>query len=263
MVLSDSKGDGGFLDCFYGLASSDAEERSQSGQVLMEHLLKEDNEEDGLYALKRLCEGLCSGRACARQGYASALSLMVQCSYKEKLAWTKSTSLPTLRTKLIQYTSTGEGADKKKKKGREERDVYFGRLFGILAMIRSQTLTTETTLDYTNDLISLYQYKFWMREPSIKAIMDLFSSLLSTTTATDQSHNHCQQLVDTLLLPFITSDEDLMTAEKYALLWHLQGLNLNIPKSMQFSLALLTQKNSTLCYLYEIVVDTGIDSVTV
>ena len=69
-----------------------------------------------------------------------------------------------------------------KMKGMEERDHAFGRLFGILAVVRSGVLGLEdfplkVTEGYTQDLIELYNYKKWLREPAANAIIELMSSL--------------------------------------------------------------------------------------
>mmetsp|Transcript_58105 Transcript_58105/g.64957 ORF Transcript_58105/g.64957 Transcript_58105/m.64957 type:complete len:163 (+) Transcript_58105:53-541(+) len=65
-----------FLDSFYSLSSQDPNERSQAAQVLLHHCLlgPSANSKDAAYAFRRLLNGLCSGRAAARQGNASALS---------------------------------------------------------------------------------------------------------------------------------------------------------------------------------------------
>ena len=72
-----------FMDTFYSLSSNDASERNLAAASLLEHIFSFQGKniddasgsvKDGCYALTRLLKGLCSGRASARQGFASCLS---------------------------------------------------------------------------------------------------------------------------------------------------------------------------------------------
>ena len=75
-----------FMDTFYSLSSNDPSERSIAASSLLSYLFlssssagSEDVDidsivKDGFYALTRLLKGLCSGRASARQGFASCLA---------------------------------------------------------------------------------------------------------------------------------------------------------------------------------------------
>merc|ERR1712038_1499742 len=92
-----------FMDTFYSLSSNDQRERSTAGSSLLHHLFlsidadgkindKTDGDKnqnkfdalikDGSYALTRLLNGLCSGRASARQGYASCLASFLKLSFQ-------------------------------------------------------------------------------------------------------------------------------------------------------------------------------------
>jgi hypothetical protein len=155
-----------FLDTFYALASADATERTTAARSLLLHCfppLSGVNAKDAAYAFKRLLNGLCSGRASARQGYASTLASFL----KFALPATKSSSCPMdeirreisgtdeepessttmfVRTQLLSITNSPAQQDTKiggRKKGSEERDYQFGRLFGILAIVRSGTLQVD------------------------------------------------------------------------------------------------------------------------
>jgi hypothetical protein len=72
-----------FLDSFYGISSPDASDRAQAGRVMLHHCLTgpDANSKDASYALKRLMNGLCSGRAAARQGNASALASFLKIAF--------------------------------------------------------------------------------------------------------------------------------------------------------------------------------------
>ncbi len=174
-----------FMDTFYSLSSNDNQERSVAGSSLLHHLFlsidadlkrsddKTDAEKyqkrfdalikDGCYAFTRLLNGLCSGRASARQGYASCLSSFLKLSfqlgppkdlYPDGSCWMEHfmqhmdeskdknmTPLEFVRKQLLDHTSSQKkGHSKREKKGSEERDYVFGKLFGILAVARSGIL---------------------------------------------------------------------------------------------------------------------------
>lgn len=167
-----------FMDTFYQLSSdaspSSAMERSVAARDLLHHcFLTSDgvNLKDAAYALTRLMNGLCSGRAASRQGFASCLSSFLKLAYsgssiydilKEddyaaKLMEEDDTlnSAMIVRKKLLATTvclaeetpsgNSGKGKNRfaGKVKGMEERDHAFGRLFGILAVVRSGVLGSE------------------------------------------------------------------------------------------------------------------------
>ena len=73
-----------FLDSFYGLSSEDPRERSRAAHTMLQHCLlgQEANTKDASYALRRILNGLCSGRAAARQGNASALASFLKLAFR-------------------------------------------------------------------------------------------------------------------------------------------------------------------------------------
>mmetsp|Transcript_4543 Transcript_4543/g.8755 ORF Transcript_4543/g.8755 Transcript_4543/m.8755 type:complete len:259 (-) Transcript_4543:5-781(-) len=213
-----------FMDTFYSLASNDARERSIAASSMIKHIffekeVKNDDKEgidalvkDGIYALTRLMKGLCSGRASARQGFASCLAMFLRLSFKlrpnkgndddgDDRLWIelfmKDAKGPVeasefVRNQLNDNTNIdgpSSSSDKKKKsmgkKNRsEEKDHRFGRLFGILAVVRSGTLveaSEKVIQGYVADLIDLYNQKAWLNEPSVHALKELFSCLSSVT----------------------------------------------------------------------------------
>ena len=158
-----------FMDTFYSLASNEAKERSFAASSMIKYLFyKSEWEEtsidatvkDGSYALTRLMNGLCSGRGSARQGFASCLTTFLKCAFKmgpeneSKERWidmfVADAGVDTgaeefVRNKLKECTNLEGGPAKGKKntgkKSRsDERDYRFGRLFGILAIVRSGAL---------------------------------------------------------------------------------------------------------------------------
>lgn len=160
-----------FMDTFYQLSSEESpRERSVAARHLIQHCLLSEqgvNTKDSAYALERLMKGLCTGRAASRQGFASCLASFLKVMHsldettidsilKEDGGDEHGEPAMAIRTKLLaitQYHQSAEkegGAGKNKKnrfggkfKGIEERDHVFGRLFGILAVVRSGILTAD------------------------------------------------------------------------------------------------------------------------
>lgn len=182
-----------FMDTFYQLSSEDSPtDRAIAARDLIHHCFppssSEDdssgssntNYKDAAYALTRLMNGLCTGRAASRQGFASCLSSFIKMAYpsmgdiikeddvkksndtegnndnedhpamivREKLLTT--TDFLTPATQSDGGGGGGKSKSKNKKnrfggggamKGIEARDHAFGRLFGILAIVRSGTLS--------------------------------------------------------------------------------------------------------------------------
>lgn len=154
-----------FMDTFYSLASNDLKERSFAASSMMSYLfLRKDYDDestastvkDGNYALTRLLNGLCSGRASARQGFASCLATFLRLSAKmgpeDGKTWIEMMASAAkggndcslyVRKTLKECTNYEGGAKNKKGGGKsrsDEREFRFGRLFGILAIVRSGTL---------------------------------------------------------------------------------------------------------------------------
>ena len=166
-----------FLDTFYALSAENANERAVAAHCLIRHCFPADSPvqaKDAAYALRRLLSGLCSGRAGARQGYASALSSFLKVAF----ATSGGGGLPSIHVIQKEMNKADQGDDddddamddeggssgedhpaefvrkllltqttprsvlgqKAAKKGSEERDYIFGRLFGIMAVVRSGTL---------------------------------------------------------------------------------------------------------------------------
>ena len=177
-----------FMDTFYLLSSEESStQRAIAARDLINYCFpppppskdsKDDeqvNYKDAAYALTRLFNGLCTGRAASRQGFASCLSSFIRVSYphlKDVLKEDTTTATANnnqssssneehpamiIRKKLLSTTdfltpsdqdAKGGGGKKNKfggttgkMKGMEERDHVFGRLFGILAIVRSGTLS--------------------------------------------------------------------------------------------------------------------------
>jgi len=256
-----------FMDTFYALSSDEVYERTLAASSLLRHLFSQNNSEpsddsreialieDGQYAFTRLLQGLCSGRASARQGYASCLSTFLELSFKlgpvpakkssPMKCWmecymekedasckslnAKLSPSEFVRNQLMKHTvESGDQASTVKgtRRGSEERDRKYGTLFGILAVIKSGTIfqrdSSMVMKRYVSDLLSLYEYKKWIREPSMHALQELVSAIyensgLETLTV----------LVDNQLPSFFDSKHHTWTAEKISIYVHLQTIYMN------------------------------------
>ncbi|CAB9509342.1 MYB binding protein (P160) 1a [Seminavis robusta] len=236
--------DNSFMDTFYGLSSSNPVERAQAANALLHHCLigPQANAKDATYALRRLLNGLCSGRAASRQGNASALASFLKISLEggqldeikeqDDTATTDSSILDYVRERLLK--ATDPSATQGKKKGSEERDYQFGRLFGILSVARSGILLssnnqdqeniTEVATGFVTDLVQLYNDKKWMREPAAHAI----GTILRTFYADSEGKAVAVHLVEQVVIPkLVVGDDDFdvtqLEAEKIAIIATIQA----------------------------------------
>jgi DNA polymerase phi len=231
-----------FLDSFYSLSAPDPKERSQAAQVMLSHCLlgPSSNSKDAAYAFRRLLNGLCSGRAAARQGNASALASFLKIAFQlDKMNEVRgeaendsdqnsSSLLNYIRERLL--STTDPNRTQGKKKGSEERDYHFGRLFGILGVVRSGILLLpgddndirEVAAALVADLIELFWHRRWMREPAAHGVSAMLHLFFGSTTKTSQKIGW--HLVEEVILPkilIVTHDDrreesDLQTLiEKY------------------------------------------------
>jgi hypothetical protein len=176
-----------FMDTFYLLSSQDSsKDRSIAARDLIHHCFFSDggiNYKDSAYALNRLLNGMCSGRAASRQGFASCLTSFLRVAQSQgddalksilkEHSELKQTDLndahPAIQIRQMLRTATDvstvesssgkkSGSNKNrfagKTKGIEERDHVFGRLFGILAVVRSGIL--KSTPDEVRFLILIW-----------------------------------------------------------------------------------------------------------
>ncbi len=172
-----------FMDTFYLLSSEDSsKDRSIAARDLIHHCFFSDggiNTKDSAYALNRLLNGMCSGRAASRQGFASCLTSFLRIAqgqgddavrsilkeHSELMKTALDDAHPAIQIRQLLQSTTdfntvASGSGKKsgsnknrfagKVKGIEERDHMFGRLFGILAVVRSGML--KNTLDEVRNL---------------------------------------------------------------------------------------------------------------
>lgn len=239
-----------FMDAFWVLADESVEKRAYAAKSLLVHCFSSSNSNtDAAYTLRRLLDGLNSGRACARQGFASCLSsfLKITCTVEERkeallndLALDRSKQEPMefhefLRKELLDRTNESpvgcndDGFSKnKKKKGSEKRDHAFGRLFGILALCRSGILCEapiEVINGYMRDLIDLLLWRKWMRESCAHAIIEFIESLMCKSTST--SENKAKAVVEVVLIPELLQkeiDSDTVSPEGIGICLYIERL---------------------------------------
>jgi DNA polymerase phi len=245
-----------FLDAFYELSSPNARDRARAAQVILQHSVVDSataNAKDAAYTLKRLLNGVCSGRASARQGNASALSSFLQLTITvasqhsssmvvsmediitESLSGVSSESRPTALSFVRQRFETvtnpgGNYGSGGKRKGSEERDYYFGRLFGILAISRSGILVPIDPRNHSNveecrlvanaflkDLADLYHLKKWMREPVAHAVGTLLNTVFEVdgdAGAKESCRGIADGLVSSVVIPRLLAFGDNDMAKK-------------------------------------------------
>jgi DNA polymerase phi len=193
-----------FLDSFYGISVPSAADRARAAHTLIQHCLLDSttaNAKDAAYALKRLFNGLCSGRAAARQGNASALATFLKVAFhipgrmteiRAEYALNKSNAKKSnhaepsevtavsdwafIRDSLLSATeapSSGASSGPRKAKGSEERDYQFGRLFGINAIVRSGILLFSRHTSQDTTTASLSQPRDEIRSVATLLVNDL------------------------------------------------------------------------------------------
>ncbi|KAM0792376.1 hypothetical protein ACM66B_005056 [Microbotryomycetes sp. NB124-2] len=127
---------------------------------------------DTEYTIKRLVTGLGSANEAARQGFATALT--------ELLARLPHSDAAAVLPVIISSSTPSAGSDSK-----EERELLFGRLFGLHAFLRSGVATSPQAQDEElfkeaiSALITLANKKTWIRESAYWVIVDAVRSVLA------------------------------------------------------------------------------------
>ncbi|KAJ3162784.1 hypothetical protein HDU86_003758 [Geranomyces michiganensis] len=155
--------------------------------------------QDVSYGIKRLLRGLPSSRDGARQGFAVALAELLQ-----SLHFLDTKTVLTMLNKLTQT----EGA-----KGQEEREVLFGRIFGMMAICQAGMLSRDSTTQedlksMTTNLLRYASAKSYLRESCFRVILCMVDSVKDTPLAAD----FIQFVVPTVVEKEIENPEDLWFA---------------------------------------------------
>lgn len=158
---------------FWALASLNEDTRRTAARAIVEQLAEANcrgadteggggqREQKVSYTLKRLVRGLQSSRDGARQGYCLALTEIL-CSYEEVL--------PQRVLDMVAEFMVISGSVK----GQEERDVFFGRIFACMALIRSARLGAEDSRRVAELLVGAAG-KAFLREISVELLGTLAS----------------------------------------------------------------------------------------
>jgi DNA polymerase phi len=106
-------------------------------------------------------------------------------------------------------------------RGQEERDAYFGRLFGTLAIIDSRILFTPTATltDFKNsigELFTLGDKKSWLRESAWWAVIRAVRMLLDENVQVDWKEEAVDGLITRV---YGKSTSDAATAKAHGVEW--------------------------------------------
>lgn len=178
-------------DLFYKLASELSEERVQAAVNIIKELsaleLPAGNDE-WKYVLNRLIKGLSSDRNGARLGFSLCLTEVVNLAVESKTA---PECLPDIAHFIDLLSSTlsleSDNAGKKRK-GKEERGLLFGKLFGLQCLLNEPLYSnvfldngksvSEFSLVFMQQLLELSQYKNWIREPCLYTLFETITKLI-------------------------------------------------------------------------------------
>lgn len=145
------------------LGSLDDEERIAAADALITALLAGSELALKRHLEKRLFRGLASSRNASRLGFSLVITeILRQLFGPSELAKTKFPSLTfdNVLEVLVEATVTGGNVP-----GQEERDYFFGRLFGVQCFVEAKILFQEKTRwpQVLDLLLEMAQKKVWIR----------------------------------------------------------------------------------------------------
>ncbi len=152
------------------LGSEDVAERIEAADAIISGLLGGDSDSEGVpepvllrHLDKRLFRGLASGRNASRLGFSLVIAeILGQLFGEKKLSATRYPGLTFDRVLGILLEKTQAGGSGS---GQEERDHYFGQLFGIECFVRAGVLfgDKERWLAVLDLLVKLAAKKSWLK----------------------------------------------------------------------------------------------------
>ncbi|KAK0734480.1 DNA polymerase phi-domain-containing protein [Lasiosphaeria miniovina] len=154
------------LEIYELLGSEDIADRINAADAIISGLLGGDGVPESVllrHLDKRLFRGLASGRNASRLGFSLVLTEILGQLFGEKdLAGTKYTSLTFDKVLglLVEKTHTGGSIP-----GQEERNHFFGQLFGLECFIRADILYSDKTRWFAvlDLLLKLAEKKSWLK----------------------------------------------------------------------------------------------------
>lgn len=174
-------------DHYYRLGSEVPEERISAASGLISELTAVNDEKEWNYALERLLKGLSTTRQSARFGFSMALAELLR-----ELITSDSglVSVSSCYDRILDTTQVRASM-----KGKEERAILFGRLFGLQAMLNSGCITSKTSngdakKTFATILIELSTSKPWLRETSIFTLCTFIRKLQENNLLDDHLVRH-------------------------------------------------------------------------
>ncbi|KAK6202829.1 DNA polymerase [Scheffersomyces amazonensis] len=214
-------------DHYYRLGSEVAQERIEAATSLVSELSELGTKDDWQYALNRLIKGLITSRQSARFGFSMALTEILSELIQRKGDYEDITVEYYLNL-LLNTTQIASSM-----KGKEERSVLFGRLFGLQVLINTKVLFNssicdeEPILKFINYIIELSNLKSWLRETTIFTLLQFIRVFLSDET--NQSKELKEKVIMTVLQ--LTNDQGLNLSSEGVAIY------LTIPKLKRSKLA--------------------------
>ena len=208
-------------DHYYRLASEHPGERLEAASQLFTELAAADSREEWEYALNRLTKGLITSRQSARFGFSMALAEVVRELVPRPDYITADGYLD-----LVESTTQVRSA----MKGKEERAVLFGRLFGLQILVTSDVLfnsslvSENTTFRFVELLLKLASMKSWLRETAVFTLCGYLKKL-------DENEN--DSLFDRVALHVLQTTND----QGLNLLTEGIAIYLSIPRTKRAELA--------------------------
>lgn len=205
-------------------ASDDEEGKDEkdSQAAKLDRQLSKDNAEDVVYSVKRLVRGLGSSRENSRLGFAVALTEVI--IIHQKLVFILIFSqllsrIPTVTARQVFSLVIRNSQYSKNMKGSDERDMMFARLFGMTAIVQSQSLfapsaTKDDFRGVIEELEKLGQAKAWMRESAWWTLVQSVLLLLGSKVQWKEDALH--EVID------VVFEEKGWTQEKVALVLTLE-----------------------------------------
>ncbi|KAF3906633.1 hypothetical protein ABW20_dc0109257 [Dactylellina cionopaga] len=189
---------------FSGLSKDDENERIEAAKGL-NVLLRNTNDncdETIKYCLSRLIKGLTSANDSSRLGFSLALVELLYSLLDPKDPLPADLPFRSIIQLIIDHTKPSDGLTKQ-----EERGFYFGRLFGLKALIETDLLFTKDSdvskwQSVLTQLILLAQKKPWLRESCCLVIRN--AALAIESSQRDLIKATCEELEQSGILK--TSD---------------------------------------------------------
>lgn len=157
-------------DHFSKLASESAKERVRAANSLMQELMKENSSQEWDYTYNRLIKGLTSTRQTAKLGFGMLLTEVVSEMRKRE-----NLTVENYLEKLNEVTTVKGGM-----KGKEERALLFGRLFGLNVVIKVGWLEEASEAEwfhFIDVLTDLLSTKPWIREAAAASLIGAINSV--------------------------------------------------------------------------------------